>query len=183
MAKKSSGGTPALVALEQAGVAHTVHAYEHDPGADVGYGLEAAQVLGIPAEQVYKTLMADVDGTLTVAVVPVTGKLDLKALAAAVGGKKAAMADPTVAERVTGYVVGGISPLGQKTAHPTVVDETRGAVRHGLRLRRATRHGHRSRTGRPRRADRRDVGRHRQGLTRPTIVGEPRAPGRARMSS
>jgi Cys-tRNA(Pro)/Cys-tRNA(Cys) deacylase len=124
VAKKPSGGTPALVALEQAGVPHTVHTYEHDPSTAIGYGLEAAQVLGIPAEQVYKTLMADVDGTLTVAVVPVTGKLDLKALAAAVGGKKAAMADPTVAERVTGYVVGGISPLGQKTAHPTVVDET-----------------------------------------------------------
>jgi Cys-tRNA(Pro)/Cys-tRNA(Cys) deacylase len=124
VAKKSSGGTPALVALEQAGVPYTVHTYEHDPSTAVGYGLEAAQVLGIPAEQVYKTLMADVDGTLTVAVVPVTGNLDLKALAAAVGGKKAAMADPTVAERVTGYVVGGISPLGQKTTHPTVVDET-----------------------------------------------------------
>lgn len=125
MAKaKHPAGTPALVALERAGVAHTVHAYEHDPSAGVGYGLEAAEVLGLAPEQVYKTLMADVDGTLTVAVVPVVGKLDLKALAAAVGGKRATMADPAVAERVTGYVVGGISPLGQKTAHPTVVDET-----------------------------------------------------------
>ncbi|MDO8108201.1 Cys-tRNA(Pro) deacylase [Isoptericola sp. b441] len=125
MAKpKHPAGTPAIVALERAGVAHTVHPYEHDASTTVGYGLEAAEVLGIPPEQVYKTLMADVDGTLTVAVVPVTGKLDLKALAAAVGGKKAAMADPAVAERVTGYVVGGISPLGQKTAHPMVVDET-----------------------------------------------------------
>lgn len=125
MAKpKHPAGTPALVALEHAGVAHTVHPYEHDASSAVGYGLEAAEVLGIPPEQVYKTLMADVDGTLTVAVVPVTGKLDLKALAAAVGGKRATMADPAVAERVTGYVVGGISPLGQKTAHPTVIDET-----------------------------------------------------------
>ena len=124
MAKaKHPAGTPALVALERAGVAHTVHTYEHDPSRGA-YGLEAAEVLGLAPEQVYKTLMADVDGTLTVAVVPVAGKLDLKALAAAVGGKRASMADPAVAERVTGYVVGGISPLGQKTAHPTVVDET-----------------------------------------------------------
>jgi len=121
---KQPTGTPALVALERAGVAHTVHPYDHDAGNGVGYGLEAAQVLGIPAEQVYKTLLADVDGALTVAVVPVAGKLDLKALAAAVGGKKAAMAKPVDAERATGYVVGGISPLGQKTALPTVVDET-----------------------------------------------------------
>jgi Cys-tRNA(Pro)/Cys-tRNA(Cys) deacylase len=112
------------VALEAAGVPHTVHPYEHDASTDVGYGLEAAQVLGIPPEQVFKTLMASVDGVLTVAVVPVVGKLDLKALAAAVGGKKAVMADKPVAERATGYVVGGISPLGQKNAHRTVVDET-----------------------------------------------------------
>ena len=118
------GGTPAVVALEAGGVAHTVHAYDHDAGNDVGYGLEAALVLGIPAEQVFKTLMTVVDGTMTVAVVPVTGTLDLKALAAAVGGKKAAMAERAAAERATGYVVGGISPLGQKSAHPTVVDET-----------------------------------------------------------
>lgn len=72
----------------------------------------------------FKTLLADVDGRLVVGIVPVTGKLDLKALAAAVGGKRAAMADPAVAERRTGYIVGGISPIGQKTAHPTVLDET-----------------------------------------------------------
>jgi len=117
-------GTPALVALAAAGVPHTAHVYEHDASSPVGYGLEAAQVLGIPPEQVYKTLMATVDGALTVAVVPVTGMLDLKALAQAVGGKRAAMADRSAAERATGYVVGGISPLGQKSAHPTVVDET-----------------------------------------------------------
>ncbi|MBW0253373.1 Cys-tRNA(Pro) deacylase [Cellulomonas sp. PS-H5] len=122
--KNAPSGTPALVALAAAGVPHTAHAYDHDPRSTVGYGLEAAEVLGIDPEQVYKTLMASVDGTLTVAVVPVAGKLDLKALAHAVGGKKAVMADPTAAERATGYVVGGISPLGQKTAHPTVVDET-----------------------------------------------------------
>ena len=122
--KQPPSGTPALVALAVAGVPHTAHAYDHDPRSTVGYGLEAAAVLGIDPEQVYKTLLASVDGTLTVAVVPVAGKLDLKALAAAVGGKKAVMADPAAAERATGYVVGGISPLGQKTAHPTVVDET-----------------------------------------------------------
>ncbi|MET0433072.1 MAG: Cys-tRNA(Pro) deacylase [Cellulomonas sp.] len=122
--KNAPSGTPALVALAAAGVPHTAHAYDHDPRSTVGYGLEAAEVLGIDPEQVYKTLMASVDGALTVAVVPVAGKLDLKALAHAVGGKKAVMADPAAAERATGYVVGGISPLGQKTAHPTVVDET-----------------------------------------------------------
>ena len=122
--KSAPTGTPALVALTQAGVAHTAHPYEHDPASDVGYGLEAAQVLGVPPEQVFKTLMTMVDGALTVAVVPVTGKLDLKALAAAVGGKKAAMAPKPDAERATGYVAGGISPLGQRNAHPTVIDET-----------------------------------------------------------
>jgi Cys-tRNA(Pro)/Cys-tRNA(Cys) deacylase len=122
--KHAPTGTPALVALTQAGVPHTAHPYEHDPASDLGYGLEAAHALGVPPEQVFKTLMTVVDGTLTVAVVPVTGQLDLKALAAAVGGKKAAMAPRGDAERATGYVVGGISPLGQRTAHPTVVDET-----------------------------------------------------------
>lgn len=121
--KPSPGGTPATVALSAAGVAFTVHAYEHDPSAP-SYGLEAAEVLGLPAEQVFKTLLADVDGSLVVAIVPVAGKLDLKALAAAVGGKKAAMADPHLAERTTGYVVGGISPLGQRKLLPTVLDET-----------------------------------------------------------
>lgn len=116
-------GTPATVALVAAGIAFTEHPYVHDPAA-ASFGLEAAEALGIEPERVFKTLLAEVDGRLVVGVVPVTGKLDLKALAAAVGGKKAAMADPAVAERRTGYVVGGISPVGQKSAHPTVVDET-----------------------------------------------------------
>lgn len=124
MAKHAPTGTPALVALTRADVAHTVHTYEHDPATPAGYGLEAARALGLAPEQVFKTLLADVDGTLTVAVVPVTTTLDLKALASAVGAKRATMANPRDAERATGYVVGGISPLGQKTAHPTVVDET-----------------------------------------------------------
>lgn len=88
------------------------------------FGREAADALGVEPDRVFKTLLSDVDGRLVVGIVPVTGKLDLKALAAAVGGKKAVMADPAVAERRTGYVVGGISPIGQKTAHPTVLDET-----------------------------------------------------------
>ena len=88
------------------------------------FGREAADALGVEPDRVFKTLLAEVDGRLVVGIVPVTGKLDLKALAAAVGGKKAVMADPAVAERKTGYIVGGISPIGQKTAHPTVLDET-----------------------------------------------------------
>ncbi|HEY0216570.1 MAG TPA: Cys-tRNA(Pro) deacylase [Cellulomonas sp.] len=122
--RPAPSGTPALHALAEAGVAHTAHPYEHDPASTLGYGLEAAEVLGVDPERVFKTLMTSVDGTLTVAVVPVTGRLDLKALAQAVDGKKATMADPAAAERATGYVVGGISPLGQRSAHPTVLDET-----------------------------------------------------------
>lgn len=115
--------TPATVALRAAGIAFTEHAYDHDP-AIRNFGLEAASALGLDPDRVFKTLLADVDGHLVVGIVPVTGKLDLKRLAAAVGGKRATMADPAVAERRTGYVVGGISPIGQKTPHPTVIDET-----------------------------------------------------------
>lgn len=124
MAKKGSGGgTPATVSLTRAGVAFTTHSYEHDPAAP-SYGLEAADVLGLPPERVLKTLLAEVDGGLVVAIVPVAGRLDLKALAAAVGGKRATMADPAVAERATGYVLGGISPLGQRRTLRTVLDES-----------------------------------------------------------
>lgn len=122
--KKAPAGTPALVALERAGVPHTVHAYDHDPATDLGYGLEAAVAIGVPPHQVFKTLLAVADGTLVVGVVPVVGRLDLKALARPVGAKKAEMAEPTAAERATGYVVGGISPLGQKQRLRTVVDES-----------------------------------------------------------
>ncbi|MFJ4669256.1 Cys-tRNA(Pro) deacylase [Kitasatospora purpeofusca] len=121
--KKGGRGTPATVALENAEVPFTVHAYEHDPAA-ASYGDEAAEALGVTADRVFKTLVADVDGVLTVGVVPVSGQLDLKALAAAVGGKRAAMADPAAAERSSGYVRGGISPLGQRRALCTVVDES-----------------------------------------------------------
>jgi Cys-tRNA(Pro)/Cys-tRNA(Cys) deacylase len=123
MAKKAkpAGGTPATVALTAAGIAYTLHEYAHDPRAS-SYGLEAAEALGLPPERVFKTLLATVDGALTVGIVPVTGQLDLKALARAVGGSKAAMAEVAAAERATGYVAGGISPVGQKRAHPTVLD-------------------------------------------------------------
>jgi len=97
-----------------------VHAYTH--GAGAAYGPEAAEALGIEPARVFKTLIAEVDGALTVAVVPVAAKLDLKALAAAVGGKRAKMAEVTAAERATGYVAGGISPLGQRKRLPTVLD-------------------------------------------------------------
>lgn len=124
--KQQSSATPATVAATRAGVAFTTHWYEHDPAA-ASYGEEAAEALGVPAEQVFKTLVADVDGVLTVAVVPVSASLDLKALAAAVGGKRAAMAEPSAAERTTGYVRGGISPLGQRKRLPTVVDASAAA--------------------------------------------------------
>jgi Cys-tRNA(Pro)/Cys-tRNA(Cys) deacylase len=117
------GGTPATVALVKAGVEFTLHPYVHDPSA-ASYGTEATEALGLDPAQVFKTLLASVDGNLVVAVVPVTGQLDLKALAAAAGGKKAVLADPSDAERATGYVVGGISPVGQRRRLPTFVDDS-----------------------------------------------------------
>jgi len=128
-------GTPATIALTRAGIAFVPHEYaarsssdRAEPGARVpGYGIEAAEAIGADPDRVLKTLLADVDGVgLVVGVVPVSGALDLKALAAASGGKRAIMARPEVAERRTGYVVGGISPIGQRTALPTFVDETAG---------------------------------------------------------
>jgi Cys-tRNA(Pro)/Cys-tRNA(Cys) deacylase len=120
-------GTPATVLLARLGLAHTVHGYDHDPRSS-SYGLEAAEALGVPAGQVFKTLIAEVDGALTVAVVPVDRQLDLKALAAAAGGKRARMAEVSAAERATGYVAGGISPLGQKKRLPTVLDASAEAL-------------------------------------------------------
>jgi Cys-tRNA(Pro)/Cys-tRNA(Cys) deacylase len=127
VARKSKGGqgTPATVALEKAGIVFAVHDYVHDPAAE-SYGGEAAQALGVAPERVFKTLVAEVDGALVVGVVPVAGQLDLKALASALGGKRAAMADPAAAERSSGYVRGGISPLGQRKALPTVLDASAG---------------------------------------------------------
>ena len=116
-------GTAATALLTRQGIPFTVHAYDHDPRRG-SYGLEAAQAMGVESGRVFKTLVADVDGSLAVGVVPVAAQLDLKALAAAVGGKKAAMADPAAAERATGYVTGGISPLGQRRRLRVVVDSS-----------------------------------------------------------
>lgn len=121
MATRKAGGTPATVALAKSGISHVTHPYEHDPAA-TSYGAEAAEALGVDPERIFKTLVADAAGELVVAVVPVAGQLDLKALAAAVGAKKATMADPEAAARSSGYVVGGISPIGQRTRLRTVVD-------------------------------------------------------------
>jgi Cys-tRNA(Pro)/Cys-tRNA(Cys) deacylase len=118
-----AAGTPATTLLTRLGVPFTAHPYAHDPRAE-SYGLEAAEALGVDPDRVFKTLMVDVDGELCVGIVPVSGSLDLKAVAAALGGKKAQMADKAAAQRATGYVLGGISPVGQKKAHRTVLDET-----------------------------------------------------------
>ena len=122
--------TPAVTAARRAGIEHRVLEYPHDPSA-ASYGREAADALGVDARLVFKTLVASgAGGAAVVAVIPVNARLDLKALAAATGEKKLAMADPAVAERVTGYVVGGISPLGQRRRLPTVID--RSALEHPL---------------------------------------------------
>jgi Cys-tRNA(Pro)/Cys-tRNA(Cys) deacylase len=110
--------TPAVVAAQQAGIPFTLHEYEHDPAAS-SYGLEAAEKTGVVPARVFKTLVVAQDGKLSVAIVPVAAQLDLRAL-----GKRAALADRAAAERATGYVLGGISPLGQRKRLPTVVDES-----------------------------------------------------------
>jgi Cys-tRNA(Pro)/Cys-tRNA(Cys) deacylase len=115
-------GTPATVLLARRKVAHRLHSYAH--GGGQAYGPEAAELLGLDPARVFKTLVAEVDGALTVGVVPVSATLDLKALAAAVGGKRARMAEIAAAERATGYVAGGISPLGQRKRLPVVVDSS-----------------------------------------------------------
>ena len=116
-------GTPATIALERARIPFTVHEYAHDPRHE-SFGLEASQALGVPPGRVFKTLIAEVDGRLVAGVVPVGGRLDLKALAAAVGGKRAALAEVAAAERATGYVAGGISPVGQRRRLPVVLDRS-----------------------------------------------------------
>jgi Cys-tRNA(Pro)/Cys-tRNA(Cys) deacylase len=127
VSKKGAGprraATAAAAALDRASVPYSVHTYEHDPAAG-SYGAEAAAALGVDPARVYKTLFADVGGRLVVGIVPVSTQLDLKALASAVRGKRAVMADPVAAERASGFVVGGISPVGQRRSHPTVLDET-----------------------------------------------------------
>lgn len=121
--RNAASGTPATAVLAAAGVPFVLHPYAHDPFAP-SYGAEAAEVLGIDPARVFKTLMVDVEGKLAVGIVPVSGTLDLKAFASAMGAKKAAMADPGAAQRRTGYVLGGISPLGQRLPSPTVLDHS-----------------------------------------------------------
>ena len=114
--------TPAIKLAQQQKIAHQIHEYTHDPAA-ASYGLEAAEKMGVPPEWVFKTLVAEVDGKqLVVAILPVNRQLSLKKLAKAVGAKKAVMADPAQVERTTGYVLGGVSPLGQKKRLTTCLD-------------------------------------------------------------
>jgi Cys-tRNA(Pro)/Cys-tRNA(Cys) deacylase len=120
VARHAAASTPALAALDDAGTAYAVHPYTA-PGK-TAYGTEAAEALGLDPRRVFKTLVAEVDGTPVLAMVPVAGTLDLKALAAARGAKRAVMADAGVAQRLTGYVVGGIAPLGTRQPLPVVVD-------------------------------------------------------------
>jgi Cys-tRNA(Pro)/Cys-tRNA(Cys) deacylase len=126
MARRTHGRaptTPATLALDRAGIAWTGHPYEHDPAAP-SYGLEAAEALGVAPARVFKTLLVDTGRGLAVGIVPADGQLDLKAVAAALGAKSVTMADAAAAERATGYVVGGISPVGQRRSLPTVLDES-----------------------------------------------------------
>lgn len=116
-------GTPATAALTRAGVAFTVHPYAHDPTA-ASYGEEAAEALDLDPDRVLKTLLVTLEGRVAVGLVPVSARLDLKALAAACGAKRAEMADRATAERASGYVIGGISPIGQRHAHRTIVDDS-----------------------------------------------------------
>ncbi len=116
--------TPAVQALKKAKVWHALHPYEHQPGHE-NYGLEAAQALSLPETRVFKTLLVELQGPgshMGIGILPVSARLDLKAMAAVSGFKKAIMADPSDAQRVTGYVLGGISPLGQKKQLLTVID-------------------------------------------------------------
>ena len=131
----SGRGTPALEVLRAAGVAHAVHEYEapapvspRNRDRRPQYGLDAAVALGLDPARVFKTLITEVDGVLVAAIVPVAGELDLKTLAAARGARRAALAASAEAERATGYVVGGISPLGTRRRLPTVLDASAGAL-------------------------------------------------------
>ena len=122
-----SQGTRAIDAARRAGIRYTVHEYAHDARSSLreggrGYALEAVEALGIDAGRVFKTIVVSVDGRLGVAVVPADSEVDLKAVADALGGRRALIAPPAEAEKATGYVLGGISPLGTRRPLPTVVD-------------------------------------------------------------
>ncbi len=120
--KRSATMTPGINAAKKAGIPHTIHKYEHDPGSD-SYGTEAALKMNVPKEQVFKTLVVCLDNhALAVGVIPVSGMLNMKRMAKACGAKKAAMAPPSDVERSTGYVLGGVSPLGQKKRLSTIID-------------------------------------------------------------
>lgn len=124
--------TPAINAMKKAKISFVLHEYQHNPNSS-SYGEEAAEALGLNPAQVFKTLLVSLTGhrsALAVAVIPVSHQLSLKAIAKAVGAKKAEMADPKMAERTTGYLVGGISPIGQKKALPTVIDNSAEAQTH-----------------------------------------------------
>lgn len=120
---RRAGATPALRLLQQAAIPHTLRSYEHNPASELSFGLEAAAALGVDPARIYKTLLTDVDGALVVAILPVSKRLDFKGLAAAVGGRRASLVEPDLAERVTGYVTGGISPFAQRKRLLTVLDE------------------------------------------------------------
>ena len=120
-ARGPAGATPAIRVLAGAGIKHRIHEYEHDPN-NRRYGTEAVQALGVPATRVFKTLVISVDGRLVNAVVPVSGQLDLKAIASACGGKKAQLTGIAETERRTGYMIGGVSPFGQRSSAPVVMD-------------------------------------------------------------
>lgn len=125
----SGKATPATVAAGRTKTTYTLHPYDTDPGPEGrSHGVEAADALGVPHGHVFKTLIAEVDGIFTVGVIPVSTTLHLKALAAAVGGKRATIAEPALAEKITGYVRGGISPLGQRKRLRTVIDASVSAL-------------------------------------------------------
>lgn len=127
MAKRRphAGSTPAVIQLTEAGLVFHQHEYTHSPGAQ-SFGMEASRELGVAPQRVFKTLLVEVDDGLGVAILPVDRRLDLKAAAAALRSKKATLADPQVAQRSTGYVLGGISPFGQRRLLPTVLDTSAG---------------------------------------------------------
>jgi len=133
VARSRAGGgaagptTPATQSLDALGITYRRHTYTHD-AAETGYGPEAARELGVPADRIFKTLLVDTGDGLAVAVVPVAGQLDLKAMGSAIGAKAVRMAEPAAAARTTGYVIGGISPIGQRRALRTVVDASASAL-------------------------------------------------------